>query len=121
MEFDLIWLGMGDDGHTASLFPHTTVLNEESIGVHDVHVAKLHTERITFSAPLIKQAHQVAFLISGAGKASALQAVVNGPLQYREFPSQLVARSSANIDWLLDESASARLDPMVKNQINERL
>ena len=120
-KFDLIWLGMGDDGHTASLFPYTTVLEENGVGVRAVHVEKLQTDRITFTAPLIKQAHQIAFLISGAGKAPALQSVINGPIQYQEYPSQLIARSSTNIDWLLDEAAAAHLDPMPKNKLDERL
>lgn len=114
IEFDLVWLGMGDDGHTASLFPFTTVVDDQSIGVRAVWVEKLNTHRITLTATLINQAKAVAFLISGDGKAAALQSVINGPLNPAEFPSQLIARADRSIDWLLDRPAIAELDPPIQ-------
>ena len=67
--FDLILLGMGGDGHTASLFPHTSILNSQQPGVESVYVEKLSTWRISFTAPLINQANEIAFLVFGKDKS----------------------------------------------------
>src|SRR6202789_1975714 len=89
--FDLVLLGMGDDGHTASLFPHTEALNEMSHIVVPNHVLQKDTWRITLTWPVINQGRQVAFLIEGAGKAQVLHDVFLGPYQPDTYPSKLPA------------------------------
>ncbi|MBC7419008.1 MAG: 6-phosphogluconolactonase, partial [Pedobacter sp.] len=73
--FDLILLGMGDDGHTASIFPNTPLVNDKTVGVSSVFVEKLDAYRISFTAPLINEAENIAVLVFGEGKASALKHV----------------------------------------------
>jgi 6-phosphogluconolactonase len=106
--FDLIFLGMGDDGHTASLFPGTPALLEKDRWVVENSVQKLNTERITFTAPLINQAEEVIFLVCGAAKASALKQVLEGAFDPDTYPSQLV-RPRGRLVWLVDQGAAAQL------------
>lgn len=108
---DLVLLGMGDDGHTASLFPGTAALRERQALAVANFVPKLHSWRLTFTAPLINAARTVAFLISGAGKAATLAAVLDGDLRPDELPSQLVQPAEGRLLWLLDQSAAADLQP----------
>ena len=84
--FDLIFLGMGDDGHTASLFPHTEGLNELSRLVIANHVPQKDTWRITLTWPVINQGREVAFLLEGGAKATLLKDVLAGPLSARNLP-----------------------------------
>ena len=79
--FHLVLLGLGENGHIASLFPHTPVLNEQEKWVSEVYVKELGMDRITFTAPFINQASQVVFLVSGADKAQVLENVLEGPYQ----------------------------------------
>lgn len=104
--FDLILLGMGDDGHTASLFPLTDALNEtENIAVSN-HVEKLDTNRLTFTFPTINNASNVVFLVGGAAKANALREVLEGEFQPEKFPSQNVNPKDGNLFWLIDAPAA---------------
>ncbi len=104
--FDLILLGMGDDGHTASLFPLTDALNEtEKIAVSN-HVEKLDTDRLTFTFPTLNNALNVIFLISGAAKSDALMEVLEGESQSEKFPSQNVNPQDGNLFWLIDAPAA---------------
>jgi len=107
--FDLILLGMGDDGHTASLFPGTPAIRENSKLVLSHHVPKLDTERLTFSPPLINAARQVVFLVSGAGKAPVLRKVLEGDYQPELLPSQVVRPTNGRLVWLVDAAAAADL------------
>ena len=107
--FDLILLGMGDDGHTASLFPHTAALNETERLVVANHVPQLDTWRITLTYPAINGAARVAFLVSGAGKATRLKAVLEGPTQPDDLPSQRIQPAHGELMWLVDEDAAAAL------------
>lgn len=107
--FDLIYLGMGPDGHTASLFPHTAALNITDRLVVANNVPKLHTDRITFTFPVINNAANVAFLIAGADKAPALAVVLEGPPNPDEYPSQCIALTNGDLYWLTDRAAAARL------------
>jgi hypothetical protein len=98
--FDLILLGMGDDGHTASLFPDTEALDESERLVVANHVPKLDTWRITLTVPVINDAAYVAFLIAGAGKAGVLKRVLQGPRQSHELPSQMIQPVDGELVWL---------------------
>lgn len=104
--FDLILLGMGDDGHTASLFPFSDALNEtEKIAVSN-RVEKLKANRLTFTFPTINNASNIIFLISGETKANALKEVLEGKFQPEKFPSQFVNPQNGNIFWLIDAPAA---------------
>lgn len=107
--FDLILLGMGDDGHTASLFPHTKALEVRDRWVVANEVPQQNTTRITFTFPLINSAHAVMFLVVGRGKAPALKRVLHGPHKVSELPSQGVAPTSGTLDWYVDSAAASEL------------
>lgn len=108
-QFDLILLGMGDDGHTASLFPDTSALAVTDRLVVANPVPHLDTVRLTFTAPLINAARNVAFLIAGESKASRLRQVLEGTNQPTELPSQLVRPEGGKLIWLVDEAAARKL------------
>lgn len=107
--FDLIFLGMGDDGHTASLFPHTKGLEIRDRHVAPNYVEKLDTTRITFTTTLLNGARQVVFLVTGSGKAHRLQEVLEGPLETNRLPSQLVRPAHGSLYWLVDQGAASEL------------
>src|SRR5580698_408033 len=107
--FDLVLLGMGDDGHTASLFPHTEALNDLSHIAIANHVPQKDTWRITLTWPVINQGREVAFLIEGPGKAQVLHDVFLGPYQPETHPSQLIRPASGQLTLLLDSAAAAKL------------
>jgi 6-phosphogluconolactonase len=108
--FDLVLLGMGDEGHTASLFPGTKALHAASTRfVVRNWIGKLFTERITLTAPAINQANQVIFLVTRADKAPALKAVLEGPYEPEQLPSQLIQPASGKLLWLVDQAAGSML------------
>jgi 6-phosphogluconolactonase len=107
--FDLVLLGMGGDGHTASLFPHTEALNDMSHIAIANHVPQKDTWRITLTWPVINQGREVAFLIEGAGKAQVLHDVFLGPYQPDTFPSQIIRPASGRLTLLLDAAAASKL------------
>jgi 6-phosphogluconolactonase len=108
-QFDLILLGMGPDGHTASLFPETSALHERDRLVVSNRVEKLKTDRITFTAPLINRAKTVMFLIVGSDKAQALREVMEGNQSPDLYPSKLIHPLSGRSIWLVDQAAAASL------------
>ena len=107
--FDLILLGMGPDGHTASLFPGTAALREKSRLVVANWVEKLKADRITLTLPVINAARCVAFLISGTDKAPALKAVLEGDAPGEQYPSKLVRPTDGRLIWLVDRAAASGL------------
>ncbi len=109
--FDLILLGMGPDGHTASLFPETAALQEKSRLVVANWVEKLNTSRITFTLPLLNAARCVLFLVSGTDKSGALREVLQGKGPGEKYPSKLVRPSRGNVIWLVDRAAASELFP----------
>jgi 6-phosphogluconolactonase len=108
--FDLVLLGMGEEGHTLSLFPGTKALHPSSHRfVVRNWVGKLFTERITLTAPAANHANQVIFLVTRADKALALKAVLEGPYEPEQLPAQLIQPSSGNLLWLVDQDAGKLL------------
>lgn len=104
--FDLVLLGMGDEGHTLSLFPGTKAL-QPSLKRFVVRnwVGKLYTERITLTAATANHANQVIFMVTRADKALALKAVLEGPYEPEQLPSQLIQPATGNLLWLVDQDA----------------
>ncbi len=113
--FDLILLGIGDDGHTASLFPHTEALHELSRLVVANHVPQKDTWRITLTQTVINRGREVAFLIEGAAKAQILHEVLQGPYDPESKPSQLIRPNSGNLTLLLDAAAASKLPEATGN------
>ena len=107
--FDLIFLGMGSDGHAASLFPGTPAIHEDTRWVVAHYVGRLGTWRVTVTPVLINAAAQVTFLVAGAGKAERLREVLTGPFQPDLLPSQIVQPTDGHSLWLLDAAAAAHL------------
>jgi len=107
--FDLVLLGMGDDGHTASLFPHTAALHELGRIVVANHVPQKETWRITLTWPVINLGREVAFLIEGASKAPVVADVFLGAYDPETKPSQLIRPASGRLTLLLDAAAAAKL------------
>ena len=109
LPFDWVFLGMGPDGHTASLFPGTKALRETQRMVVSNWVGKLNTYRITMTAPVFNSAAHVVCLITGEDKAAALKAVLEGPYEPDQLPVQLVNPVQGRLLWLIDQSAARLL------------
>lgn len=108
--FSLILLGMGEDGHTASLFPHAPALEEREKTVVAAEVEKLRAHRLTFTLRTINAAAQVIFLVSGAAKAATLKAVLeDDSTAPGALPAQLVRPEGGELIWLVDEDAAQLL------------
>jgi 6-phosphogluconolactonase len=107
--FDLVLLGMGDEGHTLSLFPGTKALHTTGRIVVRNWVGKFYTERITLTAEAVNHANRVMFLITRADKAPALKAVLEGPYEPEQLPAQLIQPVSGNALWLIDRDAAKML------------
>ena len=108
-QFDLILLGMGPDGHTASLFPGNPALQEKKRLVIADWVEKMKTHRITLTLPVLNAAREVAFLVSGTDKAQALKAVLEGEAAGEQYPSKLVKPADGKLVWLVDRAAASAL------------
>ena len=107
--FDLVALGLGNDGHTASLFPQTAALHEMSRLVTANHVPQKDAWRVTLTWPVINHASSVFFLASGAEKAEILKEVLSGPRDPERLPSQLIWPASGILTLILDQAAAALL------------
>jgi len=107
--FDLILLGMGPDGHTASLFPGTAALQEKSRLVVANWVEKFKTHRLTFTLPVLNAARCVTFLVSGTDKADVLHAVLESDAPGEQYPAKLVRPSDGKLIWLVDRAAASGL------------
>ena len=107
--FDLMMLGMGNEGHTLSLFPGTTALRDNGRLVVRTWVGKLYTERITCTAPVANNSAAVLFMIAGADKAPALKAVLEGPNEPEQLPSQLIKPANGKLFFLVDSAAGGML------------
>jgi len=107
--FDLIMLGLGIDGHTASLFPHTQGLDEMARIVIANHVPQQDVWRVTLTWPVINQGREVAFLIEGAGKAKVVNAIFAGSYDPETYPAQLIRPASGHVTLMMDSAAAAEL------------
>jgi 6-phosphogluconolactonase len=107
--FDLLLTGMGSDGHTLSLFPHTNALDIANRLVVANHVPQVNANRITFTKTLANAATLVAFVIAGADKADALAEVLEGASNPAQYPSQLIVPTTGELVYLVDAPAAAKL------------
>jgi 6-phosphogluconolactonase len=115
--FDLVLLGMGPEGHTASLFPGTKALKEGHRLVVSNWVGKFYTDRITFTPPVLNNAARVIFMVHGAEKAPALKAVLEGPYEPEQLPAQIIQPKQGKVLWLVDPSAASMLVPKAKGAV----
>jgi 6-phosphogluconolactonase len=107
--FDLVFLGIGNEGHTASLFPGTKALHETKRLVVRNWVGKLYTNRITLTAPAISNAARVIFMVTGADKTLALKGILEGPYEPDQLPAQLIQPPNGKLTWLVDTVAGGML------------
>lgn len=104
--FDLVLLGLGDNVHTLSLFPHQTeVINEKTKWCTSFWLQEQNMYRITLTAPIVNASKQIAFLINGKGKAEALKQVLHGDYNPEEFPAQIIKPTNGELHFFVDEAA----------------
>jgi 6-phosphogluconolactonase len=108
--FDLILLGLGEDGHTASLFPETSALDVTDRWVVANPVLKLEATRLTLTIPVINAARAVAFLVAGEGKAKALKEILEGDADPREYPAKFIRPEGGDLTWMVDRAAAGSLE-----------
>lgn len=107
--FDLVLLGMGDDGHTLSLFPGTDVVHEEHTWTKAYFLTQQDMYRLTLTAPVVNKAATILFLVAGANKADALHEVLHGQYQPDTYPSQQIKPETGELRWFVDKAAAAKL------------
>lgn len=107
--FDLILLGIGDNGHTASLFPHSSILSEKKHIVKEVFVEELNTYRISFTSGLINNAAHILFLVTGEAKAEIVKIIFSGTADFEKYPVLLIRPVNTNNNWYLDRAAASQL------------
>ena len=107
--FDLILLGLGADGHTASLFPETSALDVTDRWVVVNPVLKLGTTRLTLTIPVINAAKAVTFLVAGSDKAGALKEILEGDADPREYPAMFIRPENGDLTWMVDRTAAEQL------------
>jgi 6-phosphogluconolactonase len=113
-QFDLVLAGMGNEGHTLSLFPGTKALHADGRIVVRNWIGKLYTERITLTAPAASNAARVIFMVTGADKAPALKAVLEGPFEPEQLPAQLLQPKNGKLLWLVDIAAGGMLSTGIR-------
>ncbi len=106
LRFDLVLLGLGENGHTASLFPGTKVIDEHVEGVRDVYVEEEKMFRVTMTAPLINQAHHILFLVTGTKKSEVVKQVLTSSFQPDHYPAQLIKPNDGVLQWFVDRDAA---------------
>jgi 6-phosphogluconolactonase len=108
--FDFFLLGLGEDGHTASLFPGTRSIRESARWVVGHYVDAQKGWRITLTPPVINAARMVAFIVAGAGKAAVMKEILEGPFRPDTLPAQIVRPAGGDLVWMLDREAAALLN-----------
>jgi 6-phosphogluconolactonase len=106
--FDLVLLGLGENGHTASLFPGTSVVNEYSRWVSEVYIDELKMFRVTMTLPLLNQSRQIVFLVSGSEKKKILKTVLTGSHRNDKYPAQLIKPTNGKLYWFADKDAAGK-------------
>ena len=110
IRFDLIYLGMGEDGHTASLFPGTDAIHEKQRWVMAHYIEKMGMWRITLTPPVLNAAAHIRFLVQGSAKAETVWRVLLGPRQVEQFPSQIIqSYPDGDLLWLIDRAAAQKI------------
>ncbi|MEO7264420.1 MAG: 6-phosphogluconolactonase [Ferruginibacter sp.] len=109
MRFDLILLGLGENGHTASLFPGTEIIKEQTAGVREVYVEEEKMSRISMTPYLLNLSHNIIFLVTGKAKAEILNTVLHDAYQPDKYPAQLIKPADGNLYWFVDNEAAAML------------
>ena len=109
-QFDLIFLGMGSDGHTASLFPETMALKEETRWVVSNFVPCRGLTRLTLTFPILNQGRNIVFLVSGSNKAAMLRIVLQGSQHSSFLPAELIRPKFGQLMWFVDQDAGSQLD-----------
>lgn len=112
--FDLVFLGLGENGHTASLFPGTEVVFEKTRLVRDIYLEEQHMFRITMTPVLINKAHNIIFLVAGENKATILKTVLEGPHQPDNYPAQIINLENGHLYWMVDKKAASLLAAGIK-------
>jgi 6-phosphogluconolactonase len=112
--FDLVLAGMGDEGHTLSLFPGTKALHPAGRAVVHNWVGKLDTDRVTITAPTANNAAMILFMVAGKDKAPALKSVLEGPYEPEQLPAQLLQPTNGKLLWLVDEAAGSMLSNAIR-------
>ena len=105
-DLDLVFLGLGEDGHTASLFPHSPALKETERWVAAPWVEKLNAYRITLTLPVLNNARSVVFLVTGASKAEILREVIEGERKPDVYPAQAISPTNGAVSWFIDKAAA---------------
>jgi 6-phosphogluconolactonase len=108
--FDLVFLGLGKDGHTASLFPEAPIPNNPDRWVSDVYLPTQDMFRLTLTPSIINRSAKIVFLVNGEEKAESLQHILEGPNRPEQWPAQLIHPLSGDILWLVDQAAASRID-----------
>ncbi|GAB3989892.1 6-phosphogluconolactonase [Spirosoma daeguense] len=107
--FDLVLLGMGDDGHTLSLFPGTEVVHEDTAWTKAFYLEQQSMFRLTLTAPLVNRSNCIVFLVAGPKKAAPLKAILEGPYMPNQYPAQVIKPVDGDLIWLIDEKAASDL------------
>ncbi|MGZ4033237.1 MAG: 6-phosphogluconolactonase [Bacteroidia bacterium] len=108
--FDLILLGLGENGHTASLFPGTSLIPDKKAEIKEVYVAEEKMFRITMTAPMINQANNILFLVTGEKKATILKNVLSNNYDPEKYPAQLIHPINGDLIWFIDQEAAKKLE-----------
>jgi 6-phosphogluconolactonase len=107
--FDYVLLGLGTNGHTASLFPHRPSLHEQHRLVVADHIEEVNTWRVTLTAPVLNNAAQITFLVIGEEKADVVKQVIEGPREIESAPAQIIAPRDGALTWIFDTAAASEL------------
>jgi 6-phosphogluconolactonase len=114
---DLVLLGMGPDGHTASLFPGSTALREQSAWVCPNFVEKFMAYRLTLTLPVLNAAARILFLVAGSDKAETLRQVLEGPRRPEELPAQYVQPANGQVEWYADQNVARLLTSATRSEL----
>lgn len=110
-QFDLVMLGMGDDGHTVSIFPHQIELWDSTNTCEVATHPDSGQKRVTITGKIVNQAKEIAFLVTGKGKAEKLAAILKNENESKQYPASLVNPANGHLTWFVDEEAASLTEP----------